>query len=100
MTASSAGAFKRAGTPVVPFETSTALVIRGWYRVTRNPMYLGLALVLAGVGVLQGSVGALLPLPVFIAILHFRFILGEERLLEELFGEEFRAYRLRVRRWI
>jgi protein-S-isoprenylcysteine O-methyltransferase Ste14 len=100
MAASSAGAFKRAGTPVVPFETSTALVIRGWYRVTRNPMYLGLALVLAGVGVLQGSVGALLPLPAFIAVLHFRFILGEERLLEELFGEEFRAYRLRVRRWI
>ena len=49
---------------------------------------------------LQGSVGALLPLPAFIAILHFRFILGEERFLEELFGEEFRAFRLRVRRWI
>jgi len=100
MTASSAGAFKRAGTPVVPFETSTSLVIRGWYRVTRNPMYLGLALVLAGVGVLQGSVGALLPLPAFIAILHFRFILGEERFLEGIFGDSYRQYRARVRRWI
>ena len=100
MTASSAGAFKRAGTPVVPFEPSTALVVRGWYRLTRNPMYLGLALVLAGVGVLQGSVGALAPLPAFIAGLHFRFILGEERFLEEIFGEEFRAYRSRVRRWV
>ena len=100
MSASSAGAFRRAGTPVVPFETSTALVIGGWYRVTRNPMYLGLALLLAGVGVLQGSLGAQLPLPVFIAILHFRFILGEERFLEDIFGEEYRAYRARVRRWI
>ena len=99
MAASSAGAFRRAGTPMIPFERSTTLVIRGWYRVTRNPMYLGMALVLAGTGVLQGSVGALLPLPAFIAVLHFRFILGEERFLEEIFGEEFRAYRLRVRRW-
>jgi protein-S-isoprenylcysteine O-methyltransferase Ste14 len=99
MSASSAGAFRRAGTPVIPFETSTTLVLRGWYRVTRNPMYLGLALALAGVGVLQGSLGALLPLPVFIAILHFRFILGEERFLEGIFGEEYRAYKSRVRRW-
>jgi len=100
LAASSAGAFRRAGTPVIPFEGSTTLVIRGWYRVTRNPMYLGMALVLAGVGVLQASVGALLPLPLFIAVLQFRFILGEERFLEEIFGEEFRAYRSRVRRWI
>ncbi len=99
MSASSAGAFRRAGTPVIPFETSTTLVLRGWYRVTRNPMYLGLALALAGVGVLQGSLGALLPLPAFIAILHLRFILGEERFLEGIFGEEYRAYKSRVRRW-
>ena len=99
MSASSAGPFRRAGTPVIPFETSTTLVLRGWYRVTRNPMYLGLALALAGVGVLQGSLGALLPLPAFIAILHFRFILGEERFLESIFAEEYRAYKSRVRRW-
>jgi protein-S-isoprenylcysteine O-methyltransferase Ste14 len=99
MSASSAGAFRRAGTPVIPFETSTTLVLRGWYRVTRNPMYLGLALALAGVGLLQGSLGALLPLPAFIAILHFRFILGEERFLEGIFGEEYRAYKSRVQRW-
>jgi protein-S-isoprenylcysteine O-methyltransferase Ste14 len=99
MSASSAGAFRRAGTPVIPFETSTTLVLRGWYRVTRNPMYLGLALALAGVGLLQGSLGALLPLPAFIAILHIRFILGEERFLEGTFGEEYRAYKSRVRRW-
>jgi protein-S-isoprenylcysteine O-methyltransferase Ste14 len=100
MTATSAGAFKKAGTPVVPFEPSTALLTGGWYRVTRNPMYLGLALVLAGVALFLGSLGALLPLPVFVAILHFRFILGEERFLEGIFGEKFREYCARVRRWI
>ena len=100
MSAISALAFRRAGTPVVPFEVSKKLVIGGWYRVTRNPMYLGLALVQAGVGTLLGSLGALLPLPVLIAILHFRFIRGEERFLEEIFGDEYRSYRARVRRWI
>ena len=100
MTATSARAFKKAGTAVVPFETSTALVLDGWYRMTRNPMYLGLVLILTGLGVFLGSLGALLPLPVFIAILHFRFIVGEEQFLEGIFGDPYRAYRRRVRRWI
>ena len=57
MTASAAGAFKRAGTPVVPFERSTKLLVDGWYRYTRNPMYLGLALILLGAGIALGSLG-------------------------------------------
>jgi protein-S-isoprenylcysteine O-methyltransferase Ste14 len=97
---SSANAFRRAGTPVVPFEHSTALITTGWYRVTRNPMYLGLALILGGVALLGGSLGALLPLPMFIAIIHFRFIRGEERFLEGIFGEDYRCYCTQVRRWI
>jgi len=100
MTATSAQAFKKAGTAVVPFEQSTSLVLDGWYRVTRNPMYLGLVLILTGVALFLGSLGALLPLPVFIAILHFRFIVGEEQFLDGIFGEPYRAYRTRVRRWI
>ena len=100
MTSTSARAFRKAGTAVVPFEQSTSLVLDGWYRVTRNPMYLGLVLILTGVALFLGSLGALLPLPVFIAILHFRFIVGEEQFLEGIFGEAYRAYRARVRRWI
>jgi protein-S-isoprenylcysteine O-methyltransferase Ste14 len=96
----SAGAFRRAGTPVIPFETSTRLVTSGWFRVTRNPMYLGLVLVQAGVGMLMGSLGAFVPLPILIAILHLRFIRGEERFLEGIFGEEYLGYRSRVRRWL
>jgi len=100
MSIMSAGAFRRAGTPVVPFEQSTTLVTGGWFRVTRNPMYLGLALIDTGVALLAGSLGAFLPLPILVAILHLRFIRGEERFLEGIFGDEYRVYRTRVRRWI
>jgi protein-S-isoprenylcysteine O-methyltransferase Ste14 len=100
MSLTAAGAFRRAGTPVVPFERSTQLVTGGWFAVTRNPMYLGLTLILAGVALIDGTLGALLPLPLFIAILHFRFIRGEEIFLEGIFGEQYRSYRGRVRRWI
>jgi protein-S-isoprenylcysteine O-methyltransferase Ste14 len=96
----SAMSFKRAGTPVFPFAPSTALVITGWYRFTRNPMYLGMVIVLAGVAILAGSLGAWLPLPLFIAIIEWRFIRGEERFLEEIFGQQYRDYCARVRRWI
>jgi protein-S-isoprenylcysteine O-methyltransferase Ste14 len=100
MTASAAGAFKRAGTPVVPFERSTALVIDGWYRYTRNPMYLGLALIALGAGIALGSFGALLPIVPFVVSIQLHFIEGEEQLLTETFGDEYRAYQARVRRWI
>lgn len=94
------GGFKRAGTPVIPFERSTALVTDGIYRYTRNPMYLGLTLVLLGAALLFGSLGALLPVPVFLLIVRQRFVLGEERFLEDIFGAEYLAYKQRVRRWL
>jgi protein-S-isoprenylcysteine O-methyltransferase Ste14 len=85
---------------VVPFERSTALVTDGLFRYTRNPMYLGLTLVLAGVALLLGSLGAWLPIPVFVAIIQVNFIAGEERFLTELFGEEYLVYKQRTRRWL
>ena len=99
MAISSARAFRRAGTPVVPFEPSTTLVTGGWFRMTRNPMYLGLSLILFGVALIDGTLGAFLPLPVFVAVLHFRFIRAEERFLEGIFGDQYRDYRAQVRRW-
>jgi protein-S-isoprenylcysteine O-methyltransferase Ste14 len=94
------GAFRRAGTPVVPFERSTVLVTGGLFSHTRNPMYLGLVLLLLGVGIAMGTLGALLPIPVFIWIIQTWFIEGEERFLTEIFGDEYRAYQRRVRRWL
>lgn len=100
MSATAAGAFNRAGTPVIPFERSTVLLTGGWYRFTRNPMYLGMTLALLGSGVALGTVGALLPLPVFIVLIETLFIRGEEEFLEEIFGQQYRDFRARVRRWI
>lgn len=99
MAANAAGAFRRVGTPVLPFTPSTVLVTDGVYRWTRNPMYLGLTLALAGVAVLLGSWSTLLPIAAFAAIIQGNFILGEERFLEQIFGERYLAYRRSVRRW-
>jgi protein-S-isoprenylcysteine O-methyltransferase Ste14 len=100
MSAVGARSFRKAGTPVVPFEQSTALVDGGLYRFTRNPMYLGLTICLLGAGVLFGTLGALLPVPLFVWLIQSRFIVGEERFLEEIFGEQYLAYKRRVRRWL
>ncbi|HTT11255.1 MAG TPA: isoprenylcysteine carboxylmethyltransferase family protein [Burkholderiaceae bacterium] len=100
MAASASNAFRGAGTPVLPFERSTALVTSGLYRVTRNPMYLGMVLVLAGTALLFGTVGTLLPIPFFVWAIRRNFILGEERFLEEIFGAQYLRYKERVRRWL
>jgi protein-S-isoprenylcysteine O-methyltransferase Ste14 len=92
--------FRRAGTPVIPFERSTALVTSGPYRYTRNPMYAGLVMLLLGVATLLGSLGAFLPIPLFVLIIQKNFIEGEERFLTEIFGEQYLSYQRRVRRWI
>jgi len=93
-------AFLRAGTPIIPFKRSTLLVTGGVYRFTRNPMYLGFALVLAGTAVLLGSIGAFLPLPLFVWIIQRGYIGEEERFLEEIFGSDYAQYKNRVRRWL
>ena len=100
LTLSGVVAFRRAQTPVIPFERSTTLVTYSVYRFTRNPMYLGLTLVLAGVAVLLGSIGAFLPLPLFVWIIEYGYIRAEERFLAEIFGEEYARYMHTVRRWL
>jgi len=100
VTASAARAFRKAGTALVPFEPSTALVTDGLYRYTRNPMYLGLTLIALGAWIMLGTCSALLPLAVFIGIIEYHFIRAEERFLESIFGGQYLGYKGRVRRWI
>lgn len=94
------GAFRRAGTTVIPFAPSSVLVTTGVYRLTRNPMYLGLTLILAGSAWLCGSLGACLPLPFLVWILQGGYIRAEERVLEQSFGADYVRYRSSVRRWL
>jgi len=99
MAAISAAMFKRAGTGIEPFDEATTLVKTGFYRYSRNPMYLGMFLMLSGVAFLMGSAGAVLPVPIFILIIRNNFVLGEERFLEASFGHQYLEYRSTVRRW-
>ena len=79
---------------------SAALVVSGPYRFSRNPMYLGLTLLYAGVAVMLGVVWALLfgiPLVIYTQV---RVILPEERYLQRAFGDDYRVYSAHVRRWL
>jgi protein-S-isoprenylcysteine O-methyltransferase Ste14 len=79
---------------------ATTLIQSGPYRFTRNPMYLGMALMLCGAGFFLGSVAAFLAPLAFSIIVNEVFIPFEERNMEQTFNEEYRHYRERVRRWI
>lgn len=94
--------FRRARTTVNPLrpERASALVASGVFRWTRNPMYLGLAIVLLGWAAYLAHPLAALGVPAFVAWMNQSQIPREERTLEELFGEEFARYRARVRRWL
>lgn len=92
--------FGQRGTGVVPFSPVTTLVTTGPYRFTRNPMYVGLVLTLAGAAILFGTVTPWLAIPPFAWWIDRRFIRQEEIMLEEHFGADYVAFKQRVRRWI
>ena len=96
----SAGLFRFRKTTINPFGEPAVMVQDGFYRFSRNPMYLGMLLVLTGVGLWLGNVLALLLAPAFVVIMTRWYIVREEQVLEDRFGEVYRAYRSRVRRWI
>jgi protein-S-isoprenylcysteine O-methyltransferase Ste14 len=93
-------AFRRAGTNVETPKPATTLVANGIYARSRNPMYVALALLFAGIGVLADSGWIALLLVPFLGVLRVGVIAREERYLERKFGECYRAYRTRVRRWL
>jgi protein-S-isoprenylcysteine O-methyltransferase Ste14 len=92
--------FYRAGTTRVPGERSTALVTWGPYRVTRNPMYVGLSIAYLGEAGLLHQLWPVLLLPLTMAYLDRLVIPVEESRLHEVFGDAYDAYRARVRRWL
>lgn len=92
--------FHRADTPVRPFEESTKLVTHGLFRFSRNPMYLGMTVMLAGTAVLLGSLTPWVVPPVFVVVIRYFFVLPEEKLMEQTFGDAFRDYRRKIRRWL
>lgn len=94
--------FLRAKTTVNPLDPAAAsvLVTRGVFRFSRNPMYLGLALLLAAWGVYLANLAALAVLPLFVAFINRFQIAPEERAMAARFGAEYSRYCARVRRWL
>ena len=92
--------FRGVGTTPNPTQPTTALAFGGPYGFTRNPMYLGLALLTAGVALVANSLWPLLALPFVLWTVRRIVIDREERYLEARFGDEYLRYKGRVRRWI
>ena len=92
--------FRRHETTIIPFQESSALMTGGIYRVSRNPIYLSMMVLLVGFAIALGSLSPWILPPLFMGIIQNKFILREEEMLKETFGESYQAYCERVRRWI
>lgn len=94
--------FHRHGTTVHPMNPDkvSALVVNGIYRYTRNPMYLGLLLILVAWWLYLPNAFSLIVLPTFIAYVNRFQIQPEERVLLEKFGDSYTQYMREVRRWL
>jgi protein-S-isoprenylcysteine O-methyltransferase Ste14 len=98
--AAALGRFRRAGTPVCTNRPTTALVTVGIYRRTRNPMYVALTLLYAGIALAADSFWALALLAPLLLLMRYGVIAREERYLAREFGARYLEYRAAVRRWL
>jgi len=92
--------FRRARTTIVPHRTPSAMITDGIYGRTRNPIYLGDALILAGLVLFWDAVPALVLVPLFVWVIERRFILPEEGRMRRTFRADFARYERKVRRWV
>ncbi|MBV8566328.1 MAG: isoprenylcysteine carboxylmethyltransferase family protein [Methylobacteriaceae bacterium] len=89
-----------ANTTVRPDRPATTLVTDGPFRYSRNPLYLSLTLMYAGIGIIANSLWALILLPAVVLFMSLFVIRREEAHLQRAFGEEYERYRANVRRWL
>ena len=92
--------FIKAKTGVVPFSESTTLITEGFYKYTRNPMYVGMNSFLLGLMLILKNPLNIIFLIIFFFIVRNMFVLKEEVQMEETFGEDYLAYKRKVRRWL
>jgi protein-S-isoprenylcysteine O-methyltransferase Ste14 len=93
-------AFRRAQTPVDLRKPTSAIVTTGPYRVSRNPGYLSLALIYAGVAIAASTLWAFVSLVPTLLVIEYGVIRREERYLERKFGDDYTSYKARTRRWL
>ncbi|GAC1576027.1 MAG: isoprenylcysteine carboxylmethyltransferase family protein [Sphingomicrobium sp.] len=94
------GLFRRAGTNPEPWRPSSVLVTEGIYRVSRNPMYLGMMFVAAGLSLAAGGMWSAISLAAIFAALNLYVIKREEAYLNQRFGAGYAHYRSLTRRWL
>jgi len=92
--------FKEVETNIMPYNPPDKMVTKGPFGFTRNPMYLGMLLVLVGLAWAYGTYAALLFPPVYFAVANWWHIPFEEKKMAEAFGDAFTDYKSKVRRWI
>ena len=90
----------RVHTDIMTRNPTTSLVVKGPYRISRNPIYLGMTMIYGGIAVLTNALSALLLLPAVVLMIQRGAIAPEEQYLERRFGGEYLRYKARVRRWI
>jgi len=89
-----------ASTNVNPSRPATTLVVTGTFGFSRNPMYVARTLLYLGLGLMVNALGILVALVPLLFVMHYGVIKPEERYLEAKFGDAYRRYRTRVRRWL
>ncbi|AYC34360.1 isoprenylcysteine carboxylmethyltransferase family protein [Pseudomonas cavernae] len=87
-------------TTINPYKKPKRLLASGPFRYSRNPIYLGFNLIYCGIGLLLHSWWPWIALPLLILTMNRGVIVHEEQILEQLFGDSYRRYRRRVRRWL
>ncbi|MBB6430284.1 methyltransferase family protein [Algisphaera agarilytica] len=95
-----AGHFAQRRTTIMPRRESRVLVTTGVFALTRNPMYLGMVIILVGVCLIGGSATVWIVPPAFAWVVDRTLIRLEEQMLTQRFGDDFADYRRRVRRWV
>lgn len=100
MTTQTARLIKKRDTQISPYGKPRKLLVEGWFKFSRNPIYLGFTLSLIGIWWWLGGLSPIIGVLVFLVAISLKFIPMEEQNMETVFGADYIAYKSKVRKWI